>query len=151
MISGNKQCKYYVFYSLLLLQTYRVCVKGHQNKAQTWKFYRAGTAPPPPPFEIPGSPPPFKWLQMKKSYCTQKLFEIMCLIIWLPVLCCLSVSLSVSPSVCKLFTFFTFTGPISTKLVQTILCEGNPIFFGFFFRVNSIEGNALFQWDIIKE
>ena len=47
MILVNKQCLNYVFYSLLLLQTYRVCLKGHQNKPHTLKFYRAGTAPPP--------------------------------------------------------------------------------------------------------
>ena len=34
LILVNKQCLYYVFNSLLLLQTNRVCVKGHQNKPQ---------------------------------------------------------------------------------------------------------------------
>ena len=35
LILVNKQRFHYVFYSLLLLQTHRVCVKGHQNKPQT--------------------------------------------------------------------------------------------------------------------
>ena len=34
----NMQCLQYVFYSLLLLQKQRVCVKGHQKKFQTSKI-----------------------------------------------------------------------------------------------------------------
>ena len=49
-----KQCFHYVFYSLLLLQRHRVCVKMHQNKPRLKNSTAPGGAPP-PRFEIPGS------------------------------------------------------------------------------------------------
>ena len=49
LILVSIQCLHYEFYSPLLLQKHRVCVKTHKKNSTA-----LGPPPPPPVFEIPG-------------------------------------------------------------------------------------------------
>ena len=53
----NMQCLQCVFYSLISLQKYMICEKGHQINIQTSRIIPRRDRPPPPSrLKIPGSP-----------------------------------------------------------------------------------------------